>query len=282
MATCLTLTSRFEIGQLARNACLVALVSTGVFFANPGKSRAQTIVADGWDLLQTTDGTTFAGAPFTGVQLGTFDFGAPYGVQGVGNADTIVHRLSDATIGGISGTAAPIPIELVALQLVSVAPIDLGAGVGLYYITLQSTRGGPASPGQMTVTFDNPSGGTFDSFFDVFFDVRFGALNGPIAFSNNLTLSSSGTPWSRTPPAGAIQIPGVNLNLNGVNPNADFWPGKITEQHPSGATHVAITASPEPSSVVLIAFGALALLSHTTLRRRSACARLISARAGNV
>ncbi len=179
-----------------------------------GVSQADFIVAPGWDLLDTLPGTQFMGNPFTGVDLGSFDFGAPIGVKGTGNADTIVQRLAEANTEPGPGTAG-IPIELVALQLVSVNPIDPGPGLDFYYVTLQSARGGPASTGSMAITFNDPNGGTFDSFFNVFFDFRKGALNGPIILSNNLNLTADDVPWGRIAPPGAVTIAEVNHLLKG-------------------------------------------------------------------
>ena len=220
-----------------------------LFVAAP--AEAAFTVAPGYDLLETAQPTSFMNVPFQGVPLGTFDFGS--GSVGVGSADTIVHRSGTATVAGPGpGTASAIPIELVALQLESVAPVDLGAGLNNYFITLQSARGGPVSAGQMDITFASQAGGTFSSFFDVFFDIRVGSLNGPIILSNDLVLSSNGTDWNRNPGANAVVIDGVNHNLNGSDQQADFWPGPITEQHPSGAVHSVVEATvPEPSSLIV-------------------------------
>lgn len=240
-------------------------------------SSGSVVILPGYDLLTTvTPGTTFAGFQFQGVPLGTFNFGGMIGVQNVYNTDTIVRRLN--TANGSLGGSAMVPIEMVALQLVSVMPINLGAGLDFHFITLQSARGGQATTGQMTIHFDpveppppgppQPLHGTFDSFFDVFFDIRIGSLNGPIISSQNLQLNSSGTPWSHYPPATGVQINGANANLNGMDRLNDFWTaGTVTETHPSGAMHVVTNSSvPEPSTLVSAAL--LALLGTGYWRRR--------------
>ncbi len=218
-------------------------------------------VLPGFDLLQTQSGTTFAGVPFVGVPLNTYNFGGTIGVRNVGNADTIVQRLQTA-----NAPSQIIPIQMVALQLMSAVPVDFGLGLGFYFITLQSVRGGPATTGQMTINF-GPN--TFSSFFDVFFDVRLGSLNGPIALSTDLVLTNTSTMWTRTPPTGAAIIDGVNHNLNGTSTASDFWPvGPFTEQHPTGAIHVVNTAT-APEQTSTLALMGLSALSLLWFRRRA-------------
>lgn len=221
---------------------------------------ADPVVLRGSDYLHTLPGTTFAGADFTGVPIGP------------GNTDTIVERLADASFTGV-GDSDTIPIELVALSLASTTPIDLGGGLGFYYITLQSARGGPASTGQMTIQLDslsdnlpNSPEGTFSSFFDVFFDIRLGATNGPIIISDDLLLTSAGTPWDADPPPGAIIVSGssgsqsANSHTGKGVDEMDFFPFLIQETHPSGARHVVELATPEPGTAWLLAAGLLALV----------------------
>jgi len=262
-------------------------------------ARAQFSVDQGWDLFVTETGTSFAGVPFVGVPLGTFDFdntfGRGLGVQTVGNTDTIIQRNAVASVPGPAGslpqTAAPIPIEMVALQLVTVAPTAAFGPLDFYYITLQSARGGPASVGQMTIDFNNvnapppqqPVNGTFSSFFDVFFDIREGSLTGPIVFSNDLVLTNSGTPWSHYASTTEYLIDGVNTDLDGNNDQlADFHViSPIIESHPSGAQHVARTlltsdVAPEPGSLLLLlgpvgTLAAIGARGRLRLRRRIAC-----------
>ncbi len=226
-------------GKHLKTAALLGVVLAGLSLAPP--VRATGTVHAGWDLLQTdAGGTVFLGRPWMGVPLGSYDFGG--GPEPTGLTDTIVERKTDA-----HAPSEAIPIELVALQLKSVAPIDLGGGLATHYITLQSVRGGPGSPGRMTIDF-GPEGnphGTFSSFFDVFFDVRLGGLTGPILMADNLQLSNQGALWSHEAPPGALLIDGVNHMLNGADILQDFWPGPIQEVHPAGAMH---TAGPTPGN----------------------------------
>ena len=224
-----------------KSASASILLLVGLVF--PSVNRAASMDLPGWDLLATQPGTTFAGAAFRGVPLGTFDFGG--GPQNVGNVDTIVHRLSST-----SAPTQTTAIKLVALQLQSVSPIDLGAGLGIYYLTLQSRRsiaeGGSVNPsgGNMTITFDPLE--TFNSVFDVFFDVRFGGLNAPIIASASHHFANNGTSWSHEPLPLALLIDGVNHNLNGADMVNDFWPvGTIVclETGSGGAVHNVAAAS---------------------------------------
>jgi hypothetical protein len=252
---------------------VVVVVVIGVFVAGAAQAA---IVAPGWDLLETAPGTQFMGAPFVGVPLGTYDFGGTIGVQNVGTTDTIVQRLAPSN--DVTPVATDtVDIQLVALQLMSVAPIDLGAGTDFYFITLQSARspseGGPMNPslGHIDITFDDPLGGTFDSFFDVFFDIRLSDLNGTIVQSGQLPLSSSNNPWGREPPPGALEIPGVNMNLNGNDNTQDFWPLQpIQEEEPNVAAHVVIPGRPVvPEATSIAVWGLLSSFAAVIAWRRS-------------
>lgn len=252
--------------------CFRGSLAIGLLLAGSQLSfGANIFVIGGSDYLATLPGTTFGGAAFQGVPVGP------------GNTDTIVRRDLDVNITSGPGTT---PIELVALQLMSTAPVNFGLGVGFYFITLQSARGGPDSTGSMTITPGAPDDhlpgtpeGTFSSFFDVFFDVRLGSLNGPIALSDVLVLSNSGAFWDATPGPSEVIVPGLvgdlnaNLHTNKVQNTdtyqMDFFPiGPFSETHPSGAVHTVTgaTAIPEPETLLLIG-AALLLLSRLSRRK---------------
>lgn len=229
--------------------------------------RAEDVVAPGWDLFMTLNPpTSLAGVPLNGVPLESFDFGGTLGVQDVGLTDTIMQRLGPA-----NAPSTTIPVELVALQLVSAAPVDLGAGLGFHYLTLQSARGGPASVGIRTINF-GPEGvphGTFDSLFDVFIDIRLGALDGPILLSTNLPVSASGVPWSHQG-EGSLRVPGVNYLLKGDGTTGqDFFPvGPFVEQAPIGVHGLISTPVPEPGALALAASSLVIGLSLLRRRRK--------------
>src|SRR4051812_25475227 len=132
-------------------------------------------VNPGYDLFGSAPGTTYPGlGPLVGVPLGTFDFGS--GPVPVGNADTIVQRLSSVTVAAAGNTGST-NVTVRALQLETEAPVNFGgSGLDNYFFTLQSLRGGPPTSGHLDITFTGTAGGTFSSFFDVLFDIRKGAL----------------------------------------------------------------------------------------------------------
>jgi hypothetical protein len=269
--------SLMNILRAIKRVTLGVVVGVLTAFTSASVSHAAFVVLPGYDLFHTEPGTSFGGVPFTGVPLGTFNFGS--GAVGTANTDTIVQRLGpSAAPGAVPGVAPPIPIEMRALQLMSVTPTNFGLGVGFYFITLQSVRGGPASTGTLTDTF-GPEGiphGTFDSAISVFFDVRLGSLSGPIALSDNLLLTSDDVPWSHFPPPLALEIPGVNTFLNGSDRSTDFFPfGVFAEQEIGGAVpaiHVVTTATgaravSEPGTLLLSLLGVLGLFFLSQHRR---------------
>ncbi len=251
---------------------LIAGLAIGITFSaqlRECRGAGSLTVNAGYDLFASGPATTFPGlGGLMGVPVGTFDFGT--GPVPVGNTDTIVHRLSDVTVAAIGDTGTA-RLEMVALQLESVAPVDFaGNGLDHYFVTLQSVRGGPATFGSMDITFLSQEGGTFSSFFGIFFDIRKGSLVGPIVLSDVLTLSNQGAEWGRDPPPGAILIDGVNHFLNGTDNRTDFWPiTPFQEAHPNGAIHEVLTATPEPSTWLMGATAVVVGLTYARWRSRT-------------
>jgi hypothetical protein len=175
------------------------IAGLGLVFAAlafPSLSRADYTVESGWDLFSTLS-AQFQNVPFLGVPLGTFDFGGSIGVQDVGNVDTIMHRPTD--IIGSSGGTVGFTATLVALQLRSVSQVDFGAGLGYYYITLQSDHGGPVSTDTGSMYFaTNNAGGTFTDELVDYVDVRYGSLTGSIVYTGSCVLTNDGANWFHT------------------------------------------------------------------------------------
>lgn len=271
--------------QLRLKATL-SLLTFILIAAFPSTTRADNVVLAGFDLFTTQPGTQVdlgpAGIqPFKGLPLENFDFGM--GLVATFGTDTIVQRLGNATVANPT-----VPIQLVALQLMSVNQFNLGAGNGFHFVTLQSARGGPASVGAITInglgTEPAPGDphGTFNSFFDVFFDIRLGSVDGPIVFSSMERIAQAGTPWGHFPEPGTLEIPGVNTFLNGVNRQNDFFP---LTAGPSGDPCVQVireggvvvihqvcaAPTPEPTTIFLLGSGLAGVAA--TLRRRQKAKR---------
>ena len=86
----------------------------------------------GWNCFDTVSGTVYNGLLLEGVPLGTFDFGS--GPVSVGNTDTIIQRL-----GTVNASGGTMSISVVALQLQTVNQVNLGAGLGYYFATLDTS-----------------------------------------------------------------------------------------------------------------------------------------------
>ena len=242
------ISARRAVGLLALSCALLASPARG------------DLVLLGSDYLQTVQPTFF-------VPLGPANplMGVPIGP---GNTDTIVRRHANCALSlSTIGSQCTIPIEMVALQLVSVQPIGV------------RVRESPSltSSGQMQISSDGSgNGGTFNSFFDVFFELSLDDGNtwqpqGP------LHLNSVNTGWTTTEPLllvdGLVGDPLANRHTNkGIDcPSGmrcvDFYlVGDVTEQHLDGSTHTARNAVPEPAGLPLVGL-ALALMAVGTGRR---------------
>lgn len=221
------------------------------------KVMSDPIVNAGWDLFVTDPATTsFMGVNWQGVPYTDFDFGGSIGVQNVGAADTIIYRENNV-VNGINNSTA---IDMVGWQLRTVNQVNLGAGSGYYYLTLQS---GQSSGGTMSdITFagnDSLHGGTFDSSLDVFFDLRFGALDATPITSGDCILNSSGNMWGNTAPLGVpayALLPDVNFMLNGTDTTEDFWTqNEVVHANPDNSIVHSVDSVPEPSPLGLAAIG---------------------------
>ncbi len=219
------------------------------------KARADPNVTAGYDLFETIAPTSFTfedncttipgnffdpgSLPF-GTNPGSLPFGQNVPFQGVplgsfmgfptGTTDTIVQRLADAILPPPPSTAPPVPIELVALSLVSVSPITVTFMDGssqLWSIRAAVSTTTP-STGSITISQSDPTGGTFTSSLTVFPLFTFTRLSdgavrtldtGPFLAGTTcvplITLSpTTPLPWLYSAPTPAILVvPGLSSNF---------------------------------------------------------------------
>ena len=177
--------------RFSNSARLAGAALTVLSALAAGPARADLIVL-GTDYFVTVQPSLFT-------PLGTLA-GLPIGP---GSTDTIVQRQSNCSLSlGTSGSSCTVPIELVALSLVSIAS------------PLVRVRESPTltSAGGMTIVSNGSgTGGTFSAFLDVVFDLSF---DGGLSFSpgGSLLLSSSGTNWTTI--AHGLLVDGLIGDLN--------------------------------------------------------------------
>ena len=153
---------------------------------------------------------------FGGVPLNVFQG------RDVGDADTVVRRLAPAALAPPFPAQAFVPIELVALNLVSVQPIVVQVGgqtqqwdVSAILSTLQPSRG------DMRILQTGPEGGAFDSQLEVLPKFTFTRLSDgatrtidtgvlPPQNRQGLFLQVDAVPWRPGCIAPALAVPGLN------------------------------------------------------------------------
>jgi len=231
----------------------IALIGTGLW----GTAWAQpTSIPAGYDLFETDPQSTH------------FDFGLPAGFFGpgsdpftgrvkfagvpletfmghnVGDADTVVQRLEAAN----PMPDDTVPIEIVALSLVSMEPITVVyPGMGTHQwdvnVGLSSTQ---PSQGQMTIRHEGTEGGTFDSQLQVVPRFTFTRLSDGFQVELDGSelppqiLQAEGVPWRPGCEPPALAVPGLN---DGFCPSFDG--GKVlTLEEALLATHGVRPAQP--------------------------------------
>lgn len=193
--------------------------------------------------------------PFTGqVQFG----GNPletFGGHDTGDADTIVQR-TDPNVPGTPGENAQVPIEIVALNLVSVQPITVQVGNGstqLWDVSVTLSPG-QQSTGFMQINRTSAQGGTFGSSFDVFplftFTNRQSGEQKTLDMGQNvqpataaaLRFNAQDVPWVNDCAPPALLVPGLN---DGFCPSLTATGLKhLTVEQALLATHGIVPAQP--------------------------------------
>jgi hypothetical protein len=170
---------RFELWSFATIAAVLS-------FGLAGAASAVNPLPAGLDVFATEQPTLFN---IPGVGYTPFE-GNPAGLgfscnADMGNADTIIQRLGDAF-----APVDSIPIEIIALSLQSVAPVDIGNGPETLFVTLNQDLGG----GIATLSGMPADSGLMNSQLNFAFDLT-GSTTGFIA-TEIVTLAGTAQPWA--------------------------------------------------------------------------------------
>jgi hypothetical protein len=175
------------------------------------------------------------------------------------------------------GSTATIPIQLRAVSLESIAPVNI-PGMGLFDLRVigGDLIGGPSSAlGTMTIIRSDANGGNFISSLPVSANLSFtpvpGNPNSPFTMAFSEVFGASGL-WSFTPSPGDVhtdEMPPFPAGgfFAGVDPVTNQR-ATIGEMSP-GAFHPADpSVVPEPNSLVLLGIGVLGLGVYTRRHRK--------------
>ena len=176
------------------------------------------VVEAGFDLFMTTQLTE---VDLSGFGLGVVPLEGDESFFGFPGTDTIVERLAPAGVPNV-GDSNTIPIELVALSLVSVSPVT----IELIEFDLHVVGGSlelSQFQGSMTINRDDPNGGSFSATLPVDAVIHFLEVGG--IGTNDFTVpfddvfTSTGV-WSHTPAFFSCFIPGFAAGgfFPGVDP----------------------------------------------------------------
>ena len=221
---------------------LLLVLSFALVMACSAPLSAQTA---GYDLLQTGSG---AAIDLSSAGLGNVSLqGVPI-QSSTGSTDTIMHRTKDLTGGGST------PVEVTALFMKSTKSVTFQNQQVDVYVTLNNSAGAistsvlpqpdalSASSGTVTARTD----GTFDSSITINADVIFVKAGTSVTNSANyvghqaassITLTSSGSTWSSTPPSG--------YPSSSTFPSGGFYPRPVHNgPHPVVPSTCNTTLSP--------------------------------------
>jgi hypothetical protein len=233
-----------------RLALAVAVLATLV----PAAALAG-LIAPGVDLFKTPgNGSTYqsfdsnpipadffgpGSDPFTGTVYFTGQPLAP--TSALGPTDTVVERTGGTTTV-CGGPQVDVPIEIVALSLVSVQPITVTYGGGspeLWDVRVGVSSLGPQVPGTMTLTQTDPIGGTFSATLPVQPRLVFTRIGPPgqqvLDGLPPIQFESQGYWTHQSPPElGICQSPGGVLVDHDANPETPERPIGASSQFVAG------------------------------------------------
>jgi hypothetical protein len=240
-----------------------------------------TPIGPGFDLFETPPGRTYVDLSSFGIGIVQLQgnrapvsalFPAPLNNPAINDTDTIVQRLAGINPLPPSGT---IPVELVALSLVSVAPVNIGGN--FYDLSVLGgsllTPSDPSPLGSMTVNHEFANGGTFTASLPVHATLTFTQVGNPLntfnqPFSDTFLTTPPGV-WSHTPRPD-------DAHVDPPFPAGDFYAGVdpitgqkvLTLEQSLLAAHGVLPAQvPEPISLAIAAVGAIGGMLFVRRRR---------------
>jgi len=200
-------------------------------------------VQPGFDLFVTVPGTE--------IDLGSIIPGAGIvpleGVPFLPDTDTIVERSGLSCCENL-GDSGIVDIELVALSLRSIDPIDIGGSLFDLEIFAGDRFGIPQPHGEMTINRDNPDGGSFSSTLPVDAKLIFTQVGNPgnsfeSEFSDVFVTDPDGT-WSNIPRFDSCNTDSAGGFFPGVDPETQEK--VLTIEQSLLARHIVIPCQIEP------------------------------------
>ncbi len=195
---------------------------------------------------------------------------APQGSNNLGNADTIVQRLEDMSLQQTGDTAST-PIEIVALSLTSVDPINVTVNgqEEMFNVEVQLPFGGQQPQGEMQINHNTSEGGTFNAVLPVNADMFFSNANTNVfvgGLNRPFEIRQTNQPWLLGPVSqegselvvitDPVQMgPGNTAVAPATSPN--FFPGFLLQPRRGGAPKCVLTSidtTPELATALSVAY----------------------------
>jgi hypothetical protein len=233
--------------------CVTAVVSCGLLGAS-GRVALADPIAPGFDLFETPAGASQVDLTSFGIGIVPLQgyrppvsalFAPPYNSPSLNDTDTIVQRLAGISPLPVGGSGN-VPIQLVALSLQSVAPVNISGNFYDLKVLGGSllTPSDPSPVGNMTVNHTLANGGTFSSILPVHATLTFTQVGNPSnTFSQPFadTFTGNGV-WSHTPREDDVHFP--PFPSGGMYPGVDPNTGQkvLTSEQAQLAAHGVLPA----------------------------------------